>query len=172
MFLKLLGSLIVISSTTIMGFVYSRVYGQRVRQLRDMQYALNMLESEIVYNSTPLTSALCTVAGKCSSVGKLFNTIADILKSKKCETISDAFNMAIDINKNELYFEDEETALINSFLQSIGSSDLENQKKNFNITVKKLESFEKTAEESKSKNEKLYKYLGLSAGVLIVIILV
>lgn len=173
MFLKLLGSLVVIASTTVIGFVYSRVYSERVKQLRDMQYALNMLESEIIYSSTPLIEALSSVGEKCSNtINNLLLSIADILKNKKCENIIDAYFEASIINKSSLYFEDEEINLIGSFIQSIGSSDLENQKKNFNITVKKLEGFEKKAEETRAKNEKLYRYLGLCAGVLIVIILV
>jgi stage III sporulation protein AB len=98
--------------------------------------------------------------------------MSDILRNKKCENISDAFFEAAKSVKNDLYFEDEEIELISSFIQSIGSSDLESQKKNFNITVQKLESFEKKADEKRIKNEKLYRYLGLCTGVLIVIILV
>jgi stage III sporulation protein AB len=173
MFLKLLGSLIVIFSTTFIGYVYSRVYAERVKQLRDMQYALNMLESEIIYTSTPLIEALSSVGEKSGSiVKKLLINMSDILRNKKCENISDAFFEAAKSVKNDLYFEDEEIELISSFIQSIGSSDLESQKKNFNITVQKLESFEKKADEKRIKNEKLYRYLGLCTGVLIVIILV
>jgi stage III sporulation protein AB len=171
--LKLIGSFIVILTTTIIGFTYAKVYMDRVKQLRDLQYALNMLESEILYTATPLVVALSSVAEKSSEAVKhLFLNMADLLREKKIGSVHEAFNEAYKISKSELFLEDEEVNIIASFMQSLGSSDIEGQKKNFNITIKKLEGFEKKAEELRVKNEKLYRYLGVCAGVLIVIILV
>lgn len=171
--LKVLGALVVIGATTIMGFLYSRAFEVRVKQLRDMQYALNMLESEIIYTATPLIQALRHVSEKSSdSIRSIFDRIAVLLKDKRVEGVHEAFNEAVKESKRELYFEKEEIDVIASFMHSLGSSDIEGQKKNFNITIKKLETFEEKAEETRVKNEKLYRYLGVCAGVLIVIILV
>lgn len=171
--LKILGAFVIIGATTVMGFLYARVFSTRVKQLRDMQYALNMLESEIIYTATPLIHAMRHISEKSNdSVKLLFERISELLREKKAEGVHEAFNQAMKEFKKDLYFEKEEVEVMASFMHSLGSSDIEGQKKNFNITIKKLESFEKKAEETKSKNEKLYKYLGVCAGVLIVMILV
>jgi stage III sporulation protein AB len=171
--MKLLGGIIVIAAATSIGFVYSRIYTERVKQLRDLQYALNILESEIIYTSSPLIDALLSASQKSStSAGKLLSSMSELLGSRNAESIYDAFNSAYDSVKSELFLEKEEIDVLGSFVQSIGSADIEGQKKNFNITLKKLEGFEKSAEETRNKNEKLYRYLGLCAGVLIVIVLV
>lgn len=171
--LKILGSITIIAGATAIGFVYSNIYLQRVKQLRDMQFALNMMETEISYTATPLTEVLLSAGEKSSStIKKLFTGMAEVLISKKKNSVYEAFMYIYNQMKGEIYLDKEEVGIVSSFMQSFGSSDIEGQKKNFNITIKKLEEFEKRAEEIRNKNEKLYRYLGLSFGVLIVIILV
>lgn len=171
--LKLIGSIIIIAGTTAIGFTYSNIYLQRVRQLRDMQFALNMLETEIVYTATPLIEALFSVGEKSSNIIKnIFSGMAETLREKKKSSVYDAFIYVCNLLKEDIYFDKEEIGTISSFMQSLGNSDIDGQKKNFNITIKKLEDFEKKAEEIRAKNQKLYRYLGLCFGALIVIILV
>jgi stage III sporulation protein AB len=66
MLLKLLGSLIIIAGATVIGFTYSGIYLQKVKQLRDMQFALNMMETEISYTATPLIEVFFSVGEKSS----------------------------------------------------------------------------------------------------------
>ncbi|WDC83785.1 hypothetical protein PL321_14865 [Caloramator sp. mosi_1] len=80
--------------------------------------------------------------------------------------------MALNECKHNLYFEKEDLEILNTFIQGLGNSDFEGHKKNFNIVLKKLEGIEKEAEDIREKNEKLYRYLGVLGGLLIVIILV
>jgi stage III sporulation protein AB len=171
--LKLIGSFIVIVAASLIGFSYATVYSHRVKHIREIQYALNMLESEIIYTSTPLIDALISIAGKSSeNIATLLTKMAELLRDKRIDSVFGAFDEAYKQTKSELYFEKEEVDIIASFMQSLGNSDIEGQKKNFNITIKKLEGFEKKAEEMKAKNEKLFRYLGVCSGVLIVIILI
>lgn len=171
--LKLIGGVGIIVAATSMGFVYSKVFAERVSQLRDIQYILNYLESEIIYTATPLTIALMTAGENQEGVvGQVFVNISKLIRDRKAESILDAYNQSIKLYQSQLYLEKEEFDILASFVRSLGSADIEGQKKNFNLTIKKLETFEKSAEQTRTKNEKLYKYLGLCAGVLIVIVLV
>lgn len=171
--LKLLGSIVVISASGVMGFIYSNFYLERVKQIRDMQYALNILETEIIYTSLPLSEALEFTAEKCSKgIKSIFKKISKMLKEKTKQSVYEAFKDACALSKDEIYFGREEMDVLESFMQSLGVSDMEGQKKNFNITIKKLEEIEKKAEVIRTKNERLYRYLGICMGVLIVIILI
>ena len=170
--LKIIGSFIVIVATTIIGFYYAGIYVERVKQIRAIQYALNVLESEIVYTSTPLADAFKSVGEKSNEPFKrLFSNLSENLRNKNIESVANAFKAATENLKGEIYFQKEELEVIDSFMKSLGNTDVEGQKKNFNITIKKLEAFELKAEESRRKNEKLFKYLGISCGMLVVIIL-
>lgn len=171
--IKLLGSIIIIISATLMGIIYSQKFSIKVNQIRDIEFLLNMLENEITFTSTPLVQAFINISNKgCNSASKLFLLMSEELKSKKCNSVYDAFKLSYDSVKEELYFDNDELQVIGSFMKSLGNTDTEGQKKNFNITIKKLESFEKKAEDLCTKNAKLYRYLGVCAGTLIVIILI
>lgn len=171
--LKIIGSLIVIFATSIMGFYFANVFTERVKQLRELQYALNILETEIVYTSTPLYEALKNVSERSDgSIKNLFLVMSRQLIEKNNQGVLYAFKEAEKLLKTEIFFDKEELEIMYSFMSSLGNSDIEGQKKNFNITIKKLEAFEKKAEEKRTKNERLYRYLGVSAGMLIVILLV
>lgn len=171
--LKLIGSLIVIASTGIMGFYYGDIFYRRVKQLTSIQYAINLLEAEIVFTSTPLSEAFKNVANKTKEpINKIFEYLSMRLMDKEVTDVQSAFFEALKKNKGELYFNKEEVEVLASFMSALGASDVEGQKKNFNITSKKLESLEKLAEESRRKNEKLFRYLGVCTGMLIVIILI
>lgn len=171
--LKLLGSIVVIGASGVMGFIYSNFYLERVKQIRDMQYALNILETEIIYTSLPLSEAMEFTAEKCGKgIKNVFKKISKMLKEKTKHSVYEAFKDACASSKDEIYFGKEEMDILESFMQSLGVSDMEGQKKNFNITIKKLEEIEKKAEAIRAKNERLYRYLGICMGVLIVIILI
>lgn len=171
--LKLIGGLAIIIATTSIGYVYSMVYEERVKQLRELQYALNILESEIIYSTTPIVDALKAAADNSkTAIGVMLVKISELLSQRSVSSIYDAYVKASKELKNQLYLEKEEKETIGSFVHSLGSADIEGQKKNFNITVKKLEGFEKKAEVSRDKNAKLYRYIGLFGGVLIVLLLV
>lgn len=171
--LKIIGSILVITSTSLVGFYYSRMFLERLKQIREMQYALTMLESEIIYSSSPLTEALGYISKRSKEpLKEFFNVFSKKLKNKEVDGILEGFQLTLNEFKTELKFQKDEIDSISSFLKSLESSDLEGQKKSFNITMKKLDDFEKRAQEIMSKNEKLYKYLGVCSGLLIVIILV
>lgn len=171
--LKLIGGLAIIIATTSIGYVYSMVYEERVKQLRELQYALNILESEIVYSSTPICKALSAASENSTTfIGVMLKKMSELLEQRSVSSIYDAYVKVSKELKNQLYLEKEEKETIGSFVHSLGSADIEGQKKNFNITIKKLEGFEKRAEESRDKNSKLYRYIGLCGGVLIVLVLV
>ena len=171
--LKLIGSLLVIGSTSLIGIYYSRVFFERLQQIRDFQYAFTMLESEIVYSSMPLSEALECVSLKSKSpIKEFFYAFSNKLLKKETEGIVEGFKETLSEFQKEIKLSKEEIDTVISFLKSLESSDMEGQKINFNITMKKFEGFEKKAEVEVVKNEKLYKYLGVCSGILIVIILI
>ena len=173
MMLKIVGAILVIFSASLIGVLYSRTFGIRVDEIREMQYAIQMLETEITYASTPLVEALKSISEKSKgNISKLLLSMSEILKNKECDSVYKAFEESYKKNKDNLYLQKDEINIINSFMQSLGNSDAEGQKKNFNLTNQKLEGIEKSAQEIKEKNQKLFNYLGICGGVLIVIILI
>ncbi|MEF9952606.1 MAG: hypothetical protein RR840_00020 [Clostridium sp.] len=171
--LSILGSAMIILSTTLVGFYYSRGFAYRLKVVRDFQYALTMLQSEIIYASSPLIEALSYVSDKTEgNVSRFFKEFSASLYKREIEGIQEGFRVSIESYKKSLMLEEDEIDTISSFLKSLESSDSESQKTSFNITMKKFEAFEKRADGIMNKNEKLYKYLGVCTGLLLVIVLI
>ena len=67
---------------------------------------------------------------------------------------------------------DQERDLLLIFGQGLGNSALEEQIKQLTLTRKQLSLFEKRAQAVEDKNQKMWQYLGISAGIVIVLILI
>jgi len=171
--LKFIGCILIIASTTTMGFYISYLLSEKVRQIQEIQYALQVLEGEIVYSSEPLYNALLLVSKKLREPLKsFFIDMSKDLKEFKADTVYEIFINLFEKYRDKIFLNKEEVEVLAKFFGELGTSDIEGQKKNFNVTIKRLELLEKQAEEKRRKNDKLIKYLGFSFGVIVVVILI
>lgn len=172
MMLKIIGSLIVIVMSSLLGFMYSRDFEFRPRELRELQSLLQILENEISFLSNLLTDSFERVCK--SSTGnsaEFFRQALCNLKSGKGLNASEAWEMAVKDEKIKTSLNKEDKEILASFGKLLGNSDLESQVKNIRLTISQLKNQEQKAEESRKKNAKMYKSLGALAGIAIVIIL-
>lgn len=172
MFLKILGSFIVLAASSMMGFAMARDCARRPQQLRELQGILQMFENEITYLSNVLSEAfekICLVSSSETTVF-LKETIKNI-KHGPVNNTYEAWEKAVreNIRKTALNKEDEKTLI--SFGKMLGNSDLEGQIKNIRLTMNQLRMQEEKAEESRKKNESMFKNLGILGGLAVVIIL-
>ncbi|MDP4093543.1 MAG: stage III sporulation protein SpoIIIAB [Bacillota bacterium] len=173
MLLKLLGGLIVISASCLMGYAFARDCARRPKELRLLQVLLQMLENEISFLSNLLTDSMDKISyGHNGGVYDIFRGAANNLRKDEGHNAFEAWEMSVknNIYKTGLNKEDEEILL--SFGKMLGSSDVEGQLKNIKLTVNQLKVQEKKAEEARQKNEKMYKSLGFLGGLAVVIILI
>lgn len=172
MIIKLIGGSLIIASSTVIGYKLSEKYVKRPGELRSMQTALQMLESEIIFSLNPLPDAFNNIA-VCfeGGVKKIFMGAAELLNKRTGMTAQEAWTQSIQNSKSDMHFEEADYKILMEFGNSLGSSDRENQIKNIHLACSKLAMEEKKAEKQREKNEKMYKSLGLLAGVLIVLVL-
>lgn len=170
--IKIIGSIFIIFSSSGIGYILGKDFSRRVEQLKLLRMSLQMLETEIEYSSTPLPYAFESISKKCiSPVREIFKDVSDNLKGNHFSTVGEAFEKALIDCREITCFKKEDMEILKSFSHSIGSSDREGQEKSFRLVIKQLEGQEDRAEESRAKNEKMYKSLGLLAGLAIAIIL-
>lgn len=170
--IKIIGSIFVIFSSAGIGYILGKDFSKRVIQLKQLRMSLQMLETEITYSSTPLPYAFEIISQKCGSpVKEIFKAVSDKLKGRHYSTVGEAFEKALLDCNNMTCYKKEDMEILKSFANSLGSSDREGQIKSFNLVIKQLEGQENIAEESRAKNEKMYKSLGLLSGLAIAIIL-
>ena len=170
MLLKVIGSLIVLISSSLLGFSYAKTYAKRPIELKVLQSLLQIFENEISFLSNVLEDAFFKV-NKCSdsTVATFFEGAAKNLNEGFCA--DEAWEKAVKDNIRKTNLNSEDESIIISFGKMLGSSDLEGQIKNIHLTVNLLKIQEQKAEELKAKNESMYKNLGILGGAAIIILL-
>lgn len=174
MVFKMLGCIMVLLSSGFLGYVLSTDCKKRPRQLRELQSMLQIFENQISYLSDVLAEAfgrICSSSGG-SETGIFFSNTVERLQSGRSITAAKAWEEAVreNIRKTSLNKEDEE--ILVSFGKLLGSSDLEGQIKNIRLTLSQLKLQEQKAEESRAKNEGMYRSLGILGGIAVVIVLI
>ncbi len=168
MIFKIVGAIIVITTTIILGISKSLEFENRVRCLEDMQLCILQLENEIRYTQTPIFEALKKISETTNSIiSKLFDNASK--QGSTGETVSTIWTRAVNDISSELINDDSELFLLLG--ECLGTTDLEGQIKSIELFKSKLNQQLKTAKEICNKNKKLYKNLGLYSGLLITVLL-
>ncbi len=170
--IKFLGSLIVITSSSLIGYSYGAIYSKRLSNLIYLQQCIKLLETEVLYGATPLPDALNNVYKKGNKkTSFIFKEIRQNLLKNKDKSLLDCFIETNDILKEKLHFNKEDIEVFMTLGQTLGTSNRKDHEKNFKLVAAQLKSLEREARIEKDKNEKMYKSLGVLTGIAIVIIL-
>lgn len=173
MLMKLIGGLIIILSSSLIGILLSNKYSIRPKILRKFRFSMQMLETEIVYGSTPLPYAFYNISVKSDKPWNgFFNEASENIIKRKFFTMEEAWNNAMEKHLNLVFLNKADVELIKSIGKIIGKSDTEDQKKHFSLLYAQLEHHEEMAEIDKKRNERMYKSLGFLLGIVIYIVLV
>ncbi len=173
MFVKILGSILIIFSTSIIGYILAHRYTERIQQLKNIYLSFQILETEIIYLSNSLPIAMQRVGNKSNPIVKnIFTDTHQMLSKKAGYSMEEAWNKSIHNNFSNTSLIKEDCEILIDFGKNLGSTDKENQVKNFKFIYLQLEKQQKDAETLKIKNEKMYKSLGALVGIAIVILLI
>src|SRR5690554_4846049 len=107
MYFDLLISLVIITSSTLIGCEFAKAYRYRDKQLRQLQGALSRLEAEIIHYSTRLSDALqCVGESIEGEIGDLFILVSKLLDKRGNITVGSAWRMALKDLKDRLRSEE------------------------------------------------------------------
>ena len=144
--------------STACGITISRKYITREKELKEMLNALNIFEEKIKFTYEPIPDVFKEISEKCiSSIGNIFKSASD--------------NMQI-MSAGEAKLNKGDKDTIKGLAKMLGQMDLDGQVNEIRLTMKFLENKIEDAQMERKKNEKLYKTLGATIGLAIVIILV
>lgn len=172
MLLKLIGSALVLTASSFLGYLFSRECARRPQELRALQGLLQMLENEISFLSNILTEAFDRIyrSSNCGSAQFFRDTVIN-LNTNRGLNAAQAWEKAVDNNIQKTSMDREDREILISFGKMLGNSDVEGQIKNIRLTINQLKLQEQKAEESRRKNEAMYRSLGILGGMAIIIIL-
>lgn len=169
--IKFIGASTVVLCTGLMGMSKGRKYALRPRQLRNLQSALQMLETEISYGATPLPEAMEQIAlrtGKPENI--LFNAAREELMSMTGCTVKEAWERSLNLFSRHSVLEESDYIVLRQLGSSLGISDRQDQSKHLHLALEQLKAQEANAADRASTHVKLWNYLGFLAGLSLVTI--
>lgn len=170
---KAVGALFVIGAAGFLGLSVAHAYQNRPRELRDVQTALHLLETEIAYGATPLVEALENVGVRVSPpVGQLMNEVACELSAGYGATLKEAWEFALAGYRAESFLKEEDLAVIRSLGDVLGASDRNDQVKHLALAIERLKAQTVKAEEEANKNVRLWQCLGFAGGIAVTLVLI
>ena len=146
----------------------SKKYSNRLRDLKEMRKALNFFEEKIKFTYEPVPDVFEEISHKVKdNIGEIFQNSS---KTMENESAGVAWEKAVEeANSN---FTKEDKDIIKGLAKMLGKTDIDGQVSEIRLTCKFLDVQIKDAENEKIKNEKLYKTLGATVGLALVIILI
>jgi stage III sporulation protein AB len=173
MWLKLVGSTMVIGAGTAIGFGLARSCSERPRQISQLMHCLVALKSFIGYVSMPLPEAFhrCS-AGVEGPIGDFLRRAAEILETNSQVTPGEAIEEALKQEDSKLYFHSAELDVLQALGANLGILHHGEQENYLSLVQEQLENIRRGAESVRDKNCKLYRYLGLCSGLLIVLVMI
>ena len=169
--LKLAGALFILLAGGLTGLHMSRQYTGRPRQIRQLIQALQRLETEISYGSTPLGDAFASIARQLS--GPVAQLMEEAAKELAAETVDT--RQALERSAERCW---QRTALraaerdIWLHLGSIlGVSDRDDQIRHLRLAMSQLKTEETAALEDERRYAPMWRSLGVLGGALIAILL-
>lgn len=171
--IKLVGLFMILISCSLGGILYGSIFKRREDELRKVYRKIIDLENKVLYSREPLPSALMDISEEDSTeIGAIFLNCSKKLLNNEVDDVYDAFSESINVSKDKLALKDEDLRIILDMARSLGSLDEEGHKKIFQSTLALLKRNMEEAHELTLKNGKLYRCLGISVGLVIVIIFI
>ncbi|TCK98367.1 stage III sporulation protein AB [Natranaerovirga hydrolytica] len=173
MYIKVLGILLTITSSTLIGLHYSRSLVYRLEGLQNLKKTLIMLRGEIKYSLSPLPEALEDISNRSNNVFKEFlKMVSQELKKFDGNNLHHIWCAAIEQKLKNTYLKKQDLLKIEQIGETLGYLDKEMQINTINMYIEQLEEEIKFVSENNIKSEKLYKNLGFLGGILIAILFI
>lgn len=170
---RFLGVILVVTSSTGMGFSYSFHLGRRLEQLRQLQRMALLLRGEISYGNTALTEALASIGRKLEEPFCFFlNQVSSRLREYPDKSFQQVFQEEVkeNLKQSALSAKDKEALMqMGAFL---GYLDKDMQLGTLDLYLQELAGEIKAAQESIPGKQKVCRSLGIMGGLFLVLLLI
>lgn len=170
--IKIIGIIMVLASSTLIGFIFGDNLKKRFEQLNEFERAINHLQNEVIYAYISLPEAIKNVSEKSGQpLNNFLKEISLCLSNNEVNSVYDAFVISYEKNKSSFKLHKNDINIIFTLSKTLGECDVDGQKRMFELTLDNLRKQIQYAESNMNKSLKMYRYLGFSIGAAVVIIL-
>ena len=153
--------------STAIGLAISKTYENRVVELKEFKNILNIMKTKIKFTYEPLAEIFKQIANNNdTNVEKIFGQMANQITYYQTREVWEDCIQDADISINQ-----EDKDVLKRLGKLLGQTDVEGQVSEIEVTQNFLNMQIEKAEEDKKKNQKMYKTLGVTIGLIFVIIL-
>jgi len=170
--LKIIGCILVIASSSGIGFFFSNEMRCRINDLKELRKLIALLRGDIRYASTPLPEAISTIARRHTGGFQPFFTSVSIkLHEFSGLTFSGIWKEAVEKELLDTSLAKQDKLHLIQFGDNLGYLDKDMQLNTLDLYITQLE--DEIVDLSKTAKEKAYLYnsLGIMAGIFISIIM-
>ena len=154
--------------TTFIGFMISNRLKERVKELKSILSILNIIETKIKYTYEPLPQIFEDISNKFNNnIGNIFK-----ISRNKMKQVSAGEAWVYGVDNSSTNMKDEDLEILKGLDKMLGKTDANGQLSEIELMKKFIEIQIKDSEEEQSKNEKLYRSLGMTVGLALVIVLI
>jgi stage III sporulation protein AB len=173
MLLKGLGIGTVFLASAIFGYLLSFDYVTRLKNLEQIEKMLLHLKGEIKYNNEGIVEGIMKIAKRMDGIPQRFlMCIREYFNQEEC-SLKDAWDRGIsEVLEPESKLGAEDILVIRELGNSLGITDRETQIQNLLNTMELLELKRKELNEGKVEKCRLYRTLGVMAGMFMAIVLI
>ena len=164
----LAGALLIISGTTFCGAAAARRLSRRTRTLAALASALEMLSSEIEFRLSPLPVIMGRLARRYEALAPLFEPCARDITNESCFEA----NWSAALSTSELPLTGDERAMLLELGGVLGRYDADGQRNSLLQAKRRLSELLTAAREEQAAKTRLFGFMGVAAGLLLVILAV
>lgn len=166
--IKYITLILILFSSSYIGILISKKYSNREKDLKEMKNALNMFLTKIKLTYSPIPEIFEEISTKTkNNIGQIFK-----IASENMEYVPAGIAWEESLNSSNTNMNKEDIEILRGLSNLLGKVDLEGQVNEVELVYTFLDTQIERAEKEKSKNEKMYKTLGITLGLAMVVILI
>ncbi|HHU92874.1 MAG TPA: hypothetical protein GXZ20_07020 [Halanaerobiaceae bacterium] len=168
---KFCGACLILVSGTSIGWIIASVYLNRERELKELQLAFSILNTEISYGKNLLADVLESTARVLRPpLAYIFSRTGEELANSREKGFADLWQENIAKYGKESFLLEEDLEILINWGRQIGTSSLDDQVKVNQLALKRLEQQEEEAREIARQRVKPIRYAGVLLSLMLIIL--
>ena len=169
---RMVGALSVIVGCAFIGFYFAAKEGFRINELMEFKKALLILSSEIEYMRTPLATACENISKRVAlTTSSMFKHFSELLSKGEGETAYQLWVKSLSSIKSRTFLAEEDQTVLDGFGKTLGYLDKQMQQNAIEYAINYIDEKVGSLQAQGDKNKKMYRSLGIIAGLLITVVL-
>ncbi len=168
--LKLIGIVLIVGSCSAIGISINGVLGRRVQTLRGFICAFQIVKAEVVFRFASTSEILQDICEQCGGGAGYFFKSAQKLMSKERIPLWSAADRLIPM-LSQYGISETQREQIARALSAMGRYDAHQQAQALDIVIAQLEDELISARKEHGEKGKLYRAVGLSAGIMLALVI-